>query len=123
MDYVTAWKERKREDEEKRLRLFQEARDSAQRVARMLIDEFGASRVYLFGSLLNIDDFTVHSDVDIAVEGLNVELYFKALNHMWEALPKGIGLDLIPLEDADKSLKDKISETGVVLYEKHLAYP
>jgi len=27
------------------------------------------------------------------------------------------------LEDADKSLKVKISETGVVLYEKHLAYP
>lgn len=123
MDYVTAWKERKREDEEKRLRLFQEASDSALRVARMLIDEFGASRVYLFGSLLNIDDFTVHSDVDIAVEGLNVEVYFRALNHIWEALPKGIGLDLIPLEDADKSLKDKIYETGVVLYEKHLAYP
>lgn len=123
MNYVTAWKERKREDEEKRLRLFQEARDSALRVARMLIDEFGASRVYLFGSLLNIDDFTVHSDVDIAVEGLNVELYFKALNHIWEVLPKCIGLDLIPLEDADKSLKVKISETGVVLYEKHLAYP
>ncbi|HZX48259.1 MAG TPA: hypothetical protein VFF47_03465, partial [Nitrospirota bacterium] len=59
----------------------------------------------------------------IAVEGLNVELYFKALNHIWEVLPKCIGLDLIPLEDADKSLKVKISETGVVLYEKHLAYP
>lgn len=123
MDYVAAWKERKREDEEKRLRFFQESRDAALRVAQMLVDEFGASRVYLFGSLLNMDDFSVHSDIDIAVEGLKVELYFRALSHVWELLPKGIGLDLVPLEDADESLKAKISETGVVIYEKHLAYP
>ena len=122
-DYVTAWRERLREDEEKRLRLFHEARDIALHIAQILVDEFGVSRVYLFGSLLNINDFTIHSDVDIAVEGLRVDLYFRALSHIWMELPKGIGLDLVPLEDADEPLKEKISETGIVLYEKRLAYP
>ncbi|HAS17635.1 MAG TPA: nucleotidyltransferase domain-containing protein [Nitrospiraceae bacterium] len=123
MDYVTAWKDRIRGDEEERVKLFQEAMDAAIHAAQILVDEFGASKVYLFGSLLNIDDFTIHSDVDIAVEGLKVELYFKALNHIWAILPRGVGIDLVPLEDAGESLKAKIFEIGAILYEKRLAYP
>lgn len=123
MDYITAWKERIKEDEEKRLRLFQEARDAALRAAQVLVDEFGAERVYLFGSLLIRDDFAKHSDIDIAVDGLKTELYFKALSRVWEVLPKGIGLDLVPMEDADEYLKSKILTTGVILYEKRFTCP
>ncbi len=118
MDYRTAWKERSRIDEEKKLKLFQEAKKTAKYAARILVDEFGAERVYLFGSLLDKDDFAIHSDIDIAVEGLKIELYFKALSRIWEGLPKGVSLDLVPVEDADSYIKSKILTAGVILYEK-----
>ncbi len=123
MDYRTAWEERIKEDEEKRLGLFREARDAAARAARILIDEFDARRVYLFGSLLTSEDFTEHSDIDLAVEGLKDELFFKALNRVWNALPKGMELDLVPIEDADEYIKAKIFSTGAILYERELACP
>lgn len=122
MDYITSWKERIKEDECKRVELLKEARDAAEHASRILIDEFGAERVYLFGSLLTKEDFSICSDIDIAVEGLKVELYFKALSRVWNVLPNGIKLDLVPMEDTDEYLKSKILATGVVLYEKHLTY-
>ena len=122
MDYLTAWKEREKEDTEKRLKLFHEARSASEDAARILADEFGAERVYLFGSLLEEDSFSIHSDIDIAVDGLKVELYFKALNHLWDILPKGVSLDLVPIEDANETLKTKILASGIILYEKQSAH-
>ena len=123
MDYRTAWKERIKEDEKKRLVLFREAGAAAAHAARILIDEFDAQRVYLFGSLLTEEDFTEHSDIDLAVEGLKDESFFKALNRVWDALPKGMELDLVPMEDADEYVKTKIFSTGVILYEREPACP
>ncbi len=123
MDYGTAWKKRIKEDEEKRLGLFREAGDAAARAARILVDEFDAKRVYLFGSLLTSEDFTERSDIDLAVEGLRDELYFKALNRVWDVLPEGMELDLVPIEDADEYVKAKIFSTGAILYERELACP
>ena len=121
MDYLTAWKEREKEDTEKRLKLFHEARRASGHAARILVDEFGAERVYLFGSLLEEDSFSIHSDIDIAVEGLKIELYFKALHHLWDILPRGVSLDLVPIEDADETLKAKIFAAGIILHEKQSA--
>lgn len=119
MDYVTAWTARLAEDEEERLRLFREARQTAEKAARILGDQFSAERVYLIGSLLSEECFTPHSDIDIAVAGLRTDDYFKALNAIGGLLPKGIeGIDLIPVEDADEYLKSVIFEKGIVLYDK-----
>ncbi|MEW6215020.1 MAG: nucleotidyltransferase domain-containing protein [Nitrospirota bacterium] len=118
MDYVTAWKARLAEDEERRLRLFEKVREAAKKSAKVLVEEFGAERVYLIGSLLSKDDFTESSDVDIAVSGLKTEEYFKALSLIWGLFPKGIKLDLIPIEDADEYLRSRILTEGVILYDK-----
>ena len=98
-EYVIAWRarqvERERGRDEQVLRLRQAARDCA----RCLVRDFGAKKVYLFGSLL--DGSLVHkrSDIDLAVEGLDGEVYFKALRELGMLLPEGVGLDLVPLED------------------------
>ncbi|MEW5814840.1 MAG: nucleotidyltransferase domain-containing protein [Spirochaetota bacterium] len=120
MDYVSAWKTRLAKDEEKRLKLFSKSKEAAKKAAQILVEEFGAERVYLIGSLLREDAFTEFSDVDIAVSGLNTEKYFKALSLIWGLFPKGVELDIIPMEDADEYLKSKILTEGVILYDKKL---
>lgn len=122
MDYRTAWQERVRADEEERLKFFQYAREAAQNAAEILGNEFGVVRVFLFGSLLDKDDFTTHSDIDLGVEGLKTELYFKALSRIWAVLPRGVSLDLIPMEDAAPHIKSNIFTAGIILYEKQLAH-
>lgn len=117
-EYIAGWKERIEKEEEERLSLFHKARTAAQRIAHILVEEFGAKRVYLYGSLLDIKIFTLHSDIDIVVEGLEAKKYFKAINRCWSLLPKGMNLDLIPLEDAEDELKKGLAEKGVLLYEK-----
>jgi predicted nucleotidyltransferase len=73
------------------------------------------SKVYLFGSLL--EESLVHrrSDIDLAVEGLDGGLYFKALRELWTLLPEGVGLDLVPLEDALPELAERVRREGVRL--------
>lgn len=50
----------------------------ASECARILKDEFGAQRVVLFGSLLDPERMTWHSDIDLAVWGLPEMDYFRA---------------------------------------------
>lgn len=118
MDYVTAWKARLAEDEERRMRLFGKAREAAGKAAEVLVEVFGAEQVYLIGSLTSEERFAESSDVDMAVSGLGVEKYFGALSRIWRLFPKGMELDLIPMEEADEYLKSKILTEGVILYDK-----
>jgi len=118
MSYAIAWKTRLADDEKRRLSLFSEAKMAAKKAAQILVEEFGAEQVYLIGSLLSKGAFTEHSDIDIAVSGLKTEIYFKALSKIWGIFPKGMEIDLIPMEDADKYLKSRILKEGVILYDK-----
>ena len=113
-EYIAAWRERlARQDSQKRQRV-QRLRKVAQDCARCLVQEFGVSKVYLFGSLL--DEELVHdrSDIDLAVEGLDGELYWKALRSLGELLPAEAGLDLVILERAWPSLAERVKTEGVL---------
>ena len=72
--------------------------------------EPGAHRVWLYGSLAS-DRFRVDSDVDIAVEGLEPALQFRAIAHLSGLLR--VPVDLLRWEDAPDSLKERILEEGV----------
>ncbi len=50
----------------------------ARECARILKERFGASRVVLFGSMLETERLTPHSDIDLAVRGLKPEELFRA---------------------------------------------
>ncbi|MBI5199255.1 MAG: hypothetical protein HZA09_04475, partial [Nitrospirae bacterium] len=56
------------------------------------------------------------SDIDLVVEGLVPELYIKALTELYDLLPTGIELNLIPFEDAFDSLKEKTIKEGEVIH-------
>jgi len=89
-------------------------RKTAERCAWVLKDKYEARRIFLIGSLAK---GFVHerSDIDLVVEGLSPGLYVKALTELWDLLPAGAELNLIPYEDAFESLKKKASE-GELIY-------
>jgi len=88
--------------------------DRIQKAASLLKKRFGVRRVILFGSLAHAEWFDSDSDVDLAVEGLKGEKYWKA----WQLVEEIIGdrlVDLIDFETAGNSLKKAIDRYGVNL--------
>lgn len=55
-------------------------------------------------------------DIDIVVEGIKPENYMKALAELWEIIPAGEELNLIPFENAFESLKQKVIREGERVY-------
>jgi predicted nucleotidyltransferase len=122
MGYVEAWKARAKNEREALVARFKFARSAADRAAKLLVEDFGAQRVYLFGSLLDEEKFMIHSDVDLAVEGLDPGLYFRALNKISMLANRGISIDLVPIEDAHDFIRARIYSEGIILYEKKHAH-
>ena len=73
---------------------------AAQECVRVLKENFDAREAYVFGSLRGDSPWNERSDVDIAVEGLAPGRYIDALVTLYELLPEGMELDLVPLERA-----------------------
>ena len=114
-EYVVGWRRRLSADKARRNTRTQEALSAAQKCAQVLYGNYGVRKVYLFGSLTNPEVFHDRSDIDLVVEGLPPQLYFKALAELWRLLPSGMHLDLIPFEDADSELHERVVKGGVAL--------
>jgi predicted nucleotidyltransferase len=93
----------------------EQLRKTADICARILIENYNVKRVYLIGSLVN---GIVHegSDIDLVVEGLSPHLYMKALTELWDYVPEGAELNMIPFEDAFESLKEKAIHEGELVH-------
>ena len=93
----------------------EELRNLARKIAQMLKEKYKVKRVFLIGSLVK---GYVHerSDIDIVVEGLPPELYIKALVDASDMVGWNIEVNLIPLEDAFESLKEKTLREGELIY-------
>jgi predicted nucleotidyltransferase len=114
-DYVAGWRRRLSADKARRNMRAEEAASAAQKCAQILYENYGARKVYLFGSVNDPGRFHDKSDIDLVVEGLSPRLYFKALAELWRVLPPGMHLDLIPFEDADSELHERVIKEGVPL--------
>ena len=82
--------------------------------ATMLKTRFFAKRVVLFGSLAHSQWFLPDSDVDIAVEGLDPEDYWRAWR-MVEEIIEDRPVDLIDVREASETLRRAIDRYGVEL--------
>lgn len=107
-----AWRRRFDREAEDLERAAQAGREGAARAARALVEEFGAREVWLFGSLAWGSPHA-GSDVDIAAGGIPAERYFGALARACEVV--GAQVDLVPLEDAAPSLRERIVRRGIRL--------
>jgi len=116
--YIETWRGRFVREKDEQKRQIDEMHRIAILCADHLAKHFDVKRVYLFGSLVREIFIHSRSDIDLAVEGLASHLYFKALSALWDKLPPGVELDLVPFEDAFDSLKEKIKTQGKLLYER-----
>jgi len=82
--------------------------------ATLLKEQFGATRVAVFGSLLRPERFFERSDVDLAVWGLDERIYLKAVSRLLDLDP-GISVDLVEVEFAAPRLRAVIEQEGVIL--------
>jgi len=92
-----------------------ELRKAAEKCVSILKDKYKVKRAFLIGSLVK-GFIHERSDIDLVVEGLSPDLYMKALTELWDMLPAGVELNLIPFEDAFKSLKEKAVKEGELMY-------
>jgi len=86
----------------------QEALAAAERCAELLKTRFGARRVILFGSVVGQGPWHEGSDLDLAVEGLAPEQFFRAWSSLREVLPPGLDVDLVALEDVYPEMRVRI---------------
>lgn len=90
---------------------------AARRAADLLVRRYGARRVYLFGSLAGTGSVLFHpaSDIDLAVEGLPGEVFWKALVAVDAVMPRGHRADVSELEAVRPYIKEAVLERGMLL--------
>ena len=86
------------------------------KLIKILIKKYQVTKIILTGSLIDKSRFGFHSDIDLFVEGLPDNLYFRAVGELLIEAEE-FNVDIIPIENATPKMKKKI-EKGKVLYEK-----
>ncbi len=88
----------------------------ARRLGKLLVERFGAQSVWLFGSLAWGNELTPETDIDLAVQGMPAENFYKALNFLEHETE--FPVDLIDLDTAPKQLRERVLAEGKPLYEQ-----
>ena len=86
----------------------------AQQATTFLQERYQVAQVAVFGSLVHPALFHVHSDIDLAVWGLDERSYYRAVGEL-QALNPEFGIDLVRIEDASALLRQTIAQESVAL--------
>lgn len=111
--YLEGWRRRFAEQEAEARALAAQAR-SVLPEAVTILKKHGAKRVILFGSLCREGRFHRGSDIDLAVEGIPPQKFFRAGADLMMALDWPV--DLKPLEEVDTFFREMILNHGEVIY-------
>lgn len=80
-----------------------------------ILSQYGAEKIYLFGSYAT-GEAREGSDIDIAVDGMETGVFFKAFGEILLRMSKDV--DLIDLTEAKPTLQNRIEREGRIIYEK-----
>ncbi|PSB13047.1 DNA polymerase subunit beta [filamentous cyanobacterium CCP2] len=116
--YLKYWRDRRQRQQEMNQRFALQARQEAQQMADVLVQQFGATQVILFGSLAK-GRFTAESDIDLAVEGIEPAQFFAALASANRLTNRWV--DLKPMEALEPYFYQRVMETGEVLYARDVS--
>ena len=92
----------------------QQAWRVARKAAKVLREQYSASRVILFGSLAHRSWFTAWSDIDLATWGVPAERFYQAVAAV-TALSPAFKVDLVDPETCRPSLLEVIEREGIEL--------
>ena len=90
-----------------------EGLELAKKCANFLKEKYGVTKIVLFGSLLDYEQMTPHSDIDLAVWGLPEKDYFKAVGFLLE-IADNFSIDLVEIQHARSCILSAINQ-GVEL--------
>lgn len=113
--YLRYWQDHNRRQQGQQSALAAAARTKAAEISALLVEQFNATQVVLFGSLVR-QRFTETSDIDVAAAGIEPGRFFEALAAVNQLTNRWV--DLKPLEDLEPHFHQRVMETGEVLYEK-----
>lgn len=112
--YRATARQRRQQKEETLALRYRRAWEVAQQAATILREQFGAQRVVIFGSALWSKRFHQHSDVDLAVWGLDEKVFYRAVTCLLDIDPT-IPIDLVEAEFAPPAWLRTIEQEGVAL--------
>ena len=112
---VTFLQRRAKEQEKKRLRLWEQAREDAEQILQYWIETYQSTRVWQWGSLLKREEFSEISDLDFAVEGLNSVQMLQLLADAEER--SDFPIDLLHWETLSPGVQQLIKLRGQIVYE------
>ena len=92
----------------------QKAFTIARRIADMLRQDFGATEIYLFGSVLHPDEFHPHSDIDLAADGIVPARFLTAVAKAL-IMAEEFSVDLVDISECQPEFKDSILTKGIKL--------
>lgn len=117
--YIAHFKKREKEKAEQRKKAAQQALKEVKKKVPALTGDFPEiKKIMLFGSLAE-GRFGRSSDIDLYIEGLKPENYYKALHKLEDLLGKEVEL----YTDTDsKDFIEKIKTRGIVLYENQSSH-
>lgn len=103
------WENRQVDEE-----LLQRAWTVAHRLAAVLYQDYGASKVAVFGSLAEREWFTEHSDIDIVVWGIS---YNRCLDVLWETEDLGFEfkIDIINFKTINRAFRERILSQAILI--------
>ena len=111
--YQASAKQRQAQREQRHLEWQQQGWQVARQATQVLKQEFGASQVKLFGSMLDVRRIHANSDVDLAVEGLADDRYLEAVSRLLDL--SDLSVDLVQMEHAAPKIQEAIYQQGVEL--------
>ena len=112
--YVEYWRRRRAGQQVYNQRLAKQARSDLECIVTALACEFSATRIILFGSLVQ-GRFARGSDLDLAVEGIPPGDFYAALALVNRLT--ALWVDLKPLEDLEPHFRRRVIATGELIYE------
>jgi predicted nucleotidyltransferase len=112
--YQAAAKRKWQESQAERIQRKKCAWELAWLAAVLLKEQFKATKVMIFGSLVRDDCFTLWSDVDIAACGISPNETLRAMEAVKD-LDKVIEVNLVDVETCTPTLLDNIEREGIVL--------
>lgn len=112
--YRATAQRRRKEEQQALVRRRERAWEVTRRAAALLKDQFKATRVAVFGSLVHGYWFSRTSDVDLAAWGLESDDYFVAVAKLQDISPE-FKIDLVSVESCKPALRETIARDGELL--------
>ena len=112
--YRSAAKRKWQESQPERRQRQKRAWELAQLAAVLLKEQFNATRVMVFGSLVRNNCFTLWSDVDIAAWGISPDETLRAMEALRD-LDEMIEVNLVDVETCTPALLANIEREGILL--------